>query len=73
MALLNRLGDFLHRTGYSDLPEAVIDCAKLRIIDFLSAAFSGYRKSLHRPVLRVHQGSAGARRATLIAEGAKMS
>jgi 2-methylcitrate dehydratase PrpD len=69
---INILGDFVHRTSYADLPKDVIDCAKSRFIDFLSVLFSGYRSGLHKPFLRIHQGSAGERQATVIGEGVRI-
>lgn len=73
MTLINVLGDFVCRTSYADLPKSVIDCTKLRMIDFFSAAFSGYRSGLHKPFFRIHQGFIGNDQATLIAEGSKLS
>lgn len=72
MSCINVLGDFVHRIKYEDLPKEVIECAKLRFIDFLSTAFSGYRIGLHKPFLRIHQSSTGNRQATLIGEGVKI-
>jgi len=73
MTLLNVLGDFVHRIAYEDLPETVIDCTKSRMIDFLAAAFSGYRGGLHKPFLRICQSSTGTYQATVIGEGRKLS
>jgi 2-methylcitrate dehydratase PrpD len=72
MTYINVLGDFVHRTSYADLPKEAIDCAKSRLVDFLSAAFWGYRGGLHKPFFRVHQGSVGTPQATLIGEGRKI-
>jgi 2-methylcitrate dehydratase PrpD len=69
MALIDVWGEFVHQTGYADLPDGVIRHTKLHMLDFLAVAFSGFRKGLHRPFLNLQQGSTGLPLASLVGEG----
>jgi 2-methylcitrate dehydratase PrpD len=66
--LINQLGRFVAETRYGDLPERVIDLAKLRILDLLGSALVGYQLGHYRPLLRILGGKGEA---TVWGEGKK--
>jgi len=72
MQLTDVLSDFVHQTAYSHLPYEVIHHTKLHMLDYLAVSFSGFKNGLHKPFLRLQQGSPGALLASVVGEGVKV-
>jgi 2-methylcitrate dehydratase PrpD len=58
--MINDLGKFVARGRYEDLPLAVVELAKTRILDLLSAGLAGYRLGLYRPLFEILGGEGEA-------------
>ncbi len=56
---IGEFGSYLAGTQISDLPTAVIESAKLRLLDLFCAGLAGYRIGRYRPVLAAMQPAAG--------------
>ncbi len=65
---VNELGRFVAETKFDDLPPSVVDTAKMRILDLITAAMVGFRVGIYRPLLEVLGGKGDA---TVWGEGAK--
>jgi 2-methylcitrate dehydratase PrpD len=72
MPLIDVWGEFLHQTAYADLPEEVIRCTKLHMLDFLAVAFSGFRKGIHRFFMRFQEGSDQSPLGSVVGEGTRI-
>ena len=68
--LANDFGQFISRTRYEDLPSAVIDLVKLRVLDLLAAGLAAYSLGCHKHLLPLLQSTG---RATAWGLGAKLS
>ena len=66
--MINDLGRFVAQGKYEDLPPAVVELAKTRILDLVSAGLAGYRLGLYRPLFEI---VGGKREATVWGEGVK--
>jgi 2-methylcitrate dehydratase PrpD len=66
--MINDLGRFVAQGKYEDLPPAVVELAKTRILDLFSAGLAGYRLGLYRPLFEI---VGGKREATVWGEGVK--
>jgi 2-methylcitrate dehydratase PrpD len=66
--MINDLGRFVAKSKYKDLPPAVVELAKARILDLFSAGLAGYRLGLYRPLFEI---VGGRREATVWGEGVK--
>jgi 2-methylcitrate dehydratase PrpD len=66
--MINDLGRFVAQGKYEDLPPAVVELAKTRILDLVSAGIAGYRLGLYRPLFEI---VGGKREATVWGEGVK--
>lgn len=65
---VNELGRFVAETKFDDLPPSVVDTAKMRILDLITAAMVGFRVGIYRPLFEVLGGKGDA---TVWGEGAK--
>ncbi len=54
--MINELGTFVAETRYEDLPSAVVELAKTRILDLLSAGLAGFKLGLYRPLFEILGG-----------------
>lgn len=54
--MINELGRFVAKSKYEDLPPAVVELAKTRILDLLSAGLSGFRLGLYQPLFEILGG-----------------
>jgi len=54
--MINELGKFIAGSRYEDLPSAVVELAKTRILDLLSAGLAGFRLGLYRPLFEILGG-----------------
>lgn len=72
MDLINTFSNFLCQRSYDNLPEPVVSSTKSRILDFLSVAFSGCERNIHKPVLQAFQTYNETGEATVIGEGVKL-
>lgn len=72
MSVLGVLGDFVCRSSYDNLPEDVVSCAKLRVLDTIGVLFSGYKYQFHRPLWETIGAYGGRREATVVGEGVKI-
>jgi 2-methylcitrate dehydratase PrpD len=66
--MINDLGRFVAESKYEDLPPAVVELAKTRILDLLSAGLAGYLLGLYRPLFEILGGKGET---TVWGEGAK--
>lgn len=58
--MINDLGKFVAQGKYEDLPTAVVELAKTRIVDLLSAGLAGYQLGLYRPLFEILGGKGEA-------------
>ena len=58
--MINELGKFVAQTRYEDLPSTVVELAKTRILDLLSAGLAGYRLGLYRALFEILGGKGEA-------------
>lgn len=58
--MINELGRFVAETRYEDIPPAVAELAKTRVLDLLSAGLAGYRIGLYQPLLKILGGKGKA-------------
>ena len=58
--LINELGKFVAQTRYENLPPAVVETVKLRVLDLLAAGLAGYHMGCHRQLLPILGGAAEA-------------
>jgi len=72
MGLTSILGSYVYQTSYDDLPEVVISSTKERILDLLGVALSGYKRNIHKPILKALEMYDGGSEATVIGEGVKL-
>jgi 2-methylcitrate dehydratase PrpD len=54
--MINELGQFVAKSRYEDLPSTVVELAKTRILDLLSAGLAGFRLGLYRPLFEILGG-----------------
>jgi 2-methylcitrate dehydratase PrpD len=54
--MVKKLGQFVAESRYDDLPSPVIELAKTRILDLLSAGLAGFRLGLYRPLFEILGG-----------------
>lgn len=66
--MINELGKFVAESRYEDLPAAVVELAKTRILDLLSAGLAGFRLGLYRPLFEI---LGGKKEATVWGAGVK--
>lgn len=66
--MINELGKFVAESRYEDLPAAVVELAKTRILDLLSAGLAGFRIGLYRPLFEI---LGGKKEATVWGAGVK--
>ncbi|MFC1593194.1 MmgE/PrpD family protein, partial [Candidatus Omnitrophota bacterium] len=72
MSLIDILSNYVCKTPYEDLPEAVIYATKDRVLDYLGGAFHGYTCNVHKPILKVLETYGGRNESTVIGEGVKL-
>lgn len=58
--MINELGKFVAKTRYGHLPSTVVELAKTRILDLLSAGLAGYRLGLYRALFEILGGKGEA-------------
>lgn len=66
--MINELGKFVAQTSYEDLPSTVVELAKTRILDLLSAGLAGFQLGLYRPLFEI---LGGKEEATVWGKGVK--
>lgn len=54
--MVNELGKFVAQCSYEDLPPAVVELAKTRFLDLLSAGLAGFQLGLYRPLFEILGG-----------------
>jgi 2-methylcitrate dehydratase PrpD len=64
---VNELGRFVAETRFEDLPPSVVEAAKMRILDLITAAMVGFRIGVHRPLFEI----LGHEEVTVFGEGVK--
>lgn len=72
MGLVNTLGNFVSRTSYEDLPEAVIEATKDRLLDFLGGAFFESKGKIVQPLVKVFKSGGRAQASTVIGRKTKL-
>lgn len=72
MVLIDQFSQLICQAGYDDLPEPVIKSVKVRILDFLGAALTGFRHQIHKPLLNVWGSSNPKGQSTVIGEGIRL-
>jgi len=72
MGLVNTLGSFVHETSYDDLPHAVINSTKERLLDFLGGVLSEYKHNIHKPIFEVLRTYGGNKESTVIGRNVKL-
>ena len=72
MGLINQLSKFIHDASYNDLPESVIKSTKMRVLDFLGVALTGFRHEIHKPFIQVFGSYNQRGESTIIGEGIKV-
>lgn len=72
MSVLRVLGEYVHGASYADLPIESVECAQVRLLDYLGTAFHASCAAPWRPMLKVFSGYARAEEATVIGERVKL-
>jgi len=73
LGVIEQLSELIYQVSYDDLPAAVINSAKTRILDFLGVALTGFKHEIHKPFLRVSESYTPKSESTLIGEGIKVN
>src|SRR3974390_2631500 len=58
--LVHKFGQFVGSTRYEDLPGAVVNAVKIRILDTIGAGLAGFHLGNHHPLLDVIEGQGSA-------------
>jgi len=66
------LADYVVKTGFEDLPERVVEQAKICTLDLLGCALGGYKTDVGRMVVDQMKSFGGKRESTIIGDGAKV-
>lgn len=72
MGLINKLSEFICNASYYDLPESVINSTKMRVLDFLGVALTGFKHEIHKPFIQAFRSYNQRGESTIIGEGIKV-
>lgn len=73
MSILQKLGKYVVETSYDDLSPNTIECAKIRLLDYLGTAFHASGAAPWKPLIKVFRESGQTGECTVIREGIKLS
>jgi 2-methylcitrate dehydratase PrpD len=72
MSVLRILGKYIHDMSYDDLSPAAIECAQIRLLDYLGTAFHASGAGPWKPLIKVFQENSGKEECTVIGEELKL-
>ena len=67
------LSQFINATNYSDLPEEVVEAAKLAILDFVGVAMAGSQEPSGKMISEIVMENRSSAEATVIGDRSKAS
>lgn len=72
MSVLRILGEYIHAASYDDLSPEAVQCAKLRLLDYLGTAFHASCAAPWKPLLQVFREYGPGEESTVIGNGLKL-
>jgi len=70
--LVRQLAKFVHDLKYENLPDNVVEKAKICFLDYLGVALAGYQTELGKTVVSVMKGLGGVSESTIIGDGTRI-
>ncbi len=72
MSVLRILGKYVHDMSYEDLSPAAVECAQIRLLDYLGTAFHASGAGPWKPLIKVFRESSQNEECTVIGNGIKL-
>lgn len=73
MSVLHTLGKYVAGTSYDDLSPKAIECARVRLLDYLGTAFHASGAAPWEPLIKLFRQSGQKEECTVISQGIKLS